>query len=109
MYNHEISLISYIVGVDEIGNPTKEKVEKVRLCKIKSIGEREFYSAATTEIKPDIKFIMKKFEYEGQKELEFEGEKYKVRRAYTEEKETRYSTLAFDEIELTCEKVIGSG
>lgn len=109
MYNHEITLISYITGTDEIGNPTKEKVEKVRLCKIKSIGEREFYSAATTEIKPDIKFVMKKFEYEGQKELEFVGEKYKVRRTYTEEKETRNSSLTFDEIELTCEKVIGSG
>ncbi len=33
-------------------------------------------------LKPEIKFIIHEFEYEGEKEVKFEGERYEVLRTY---------------------------
>ena len=44
----------------------------------------------------EIMFVAHEFEYSGEQEVEFEGERYKV-------------ILAFDEMELTCERVAADG
>lgn len=99
MYNHELTLISYEVGEDEIGNEIKAEVKEKILCKISSIGSNEFYNAAVAGLKPELKFIVHAFEYKGQTEVEFEKNKYKVIRSF--QGSDRYKTLKFDEIELT--------
>ncbi|QOR34440.1 phage head closure protein [Clostridium sp. 'deep sea'] len=98
MYDHEITLIS----VDDnnknaIGNRIPIEVRKTILCKKKSITRREFYSAAMAGLNPEIVFIVHGYEYENEKEVEFEGNRYRVLRAYA---------TGFEEIELTCKKVI---
>ena len=50
-------------------------------------------------------FVAHEFEYSGEREVEFEGERYKVIRAYRGGMTRQGSKLAFDEMELTCEKV----
>ena len=108
MYDNELALISYGIGEDEIGNETKIEIKEYVFCKLANIGQIERYNAAVNDLKLEIKFIIHNFEYSGQKEVEFEGVKHKVIStvdgAYSN---SRY--LEFDEIELTCEKVIGSG
>ena len=99
MYNHELTLISYEVREDEIGNETKVEVKEKILCKISSVGSDEFYKAAVVGLKPELKFIVHAFEYDGQREVEFEGNKYKITRTF--QGDSRYRTLKFDEIELT--------
>ena len=47
--------------------------------------------------------------YSGEREVEFEGERYKVIRAYRGGMTRQGSKLAFDEMELTCEKVTADG
>lgn len=106
MYNHELTLISYEVQKDNIGNEIKVPIEKNVLCKIKDIGSGEFYDAKVSGLKPEKKFIVHKFEYEDQKEIEFENDKYKVLRTFSGSSLSRDNlSLKFDEIELTCEKV----
>lgn len=112
MYNHEVTLVSYEITKDEIGNDVKTPIKKTVLCRVDSIGQSEFYNANVSDLRPDIKFIIKEFEYKGQKEVIFNEVKYKVIRTYytgIESSNRRTNTLKFDEIELTCERVIGNG
>lgn len=110
MYNHELTLIGYSLGEDEIGNEIKVPIEKTILCKVKDIGSTEFYNAQVNDLKPAIKFIVHAFEYNGEKEVKFEGTKYQVIRTYAGDTVDRSdNALSGEEIELTCEKVIENG
>lgn len=109
MYNHELTLIGYRTIKDEIGNEVTEPVYTDVLCKVSSIGQKEFYDAAISNLKPEMKFIIHDFEYEGQREVEFKGIRYKVMRTFQGRKGRNNTNLDFDEIELTCEKVVGNG
>lgn len=80
MYNHELTLIGYEIKEDKIGNETKIPIEKNILCKIVDIGQNEFYNAKVSGLKPEIKFIIHEFEYGGEKEVIFKGERYEVLR-----------------------------
>lgn len=113
MYNHELTLISYKVDKDEIGNDITIPIKRKILCKVADIGQYEFYNAKVSDLKPEIKFIIHEFEYEGEKEVEFEGERYEVLRTYRKKyrigEKKSGNILEAEEIELTCEKVIGHG
>lgn len=95
MYNHELTLIGEETVYDEYGIPKKEEKRTTVLCKVQSVGRNEFYGAATSGLKPEVVFIIHGYEYNGEKEVEFEGEKYRVIRTYSTD---------FEEIELTCER-----
>lgn len=99
-YDHELTLIDYTIEYDEIGQQKKIETRTNILCAVKSIGRNEFYAAAQAGLKPEITFIIHAYEFNGEKEVEFEGEKYKVIRTYMKD---------FEEMELVCEKVIGNG
>ena len=99
-YDHELTLIDYTIEYDEIGQQKKIETRTNILCAVKSIGRNEFYAAAQAGLKPEITFVIHGYEYNGEKEVEFEGEKYKVIRTYMKD---------FEEMELICEKVIGNG
>ena len=99
-YDHEITLIGSTVEKDEIGQYIEVPTYTPVLCGIKSIGRNEFYAAAQAGLRPEITFIIHAYEYNGEKEVEFEGPKYKVIRTYMKD---------FEEMELVCEKVIGNG
>ena len=98
MYNHELTLISENTDYDLIGNPIVTETKTDILCDQKSIGRTEFYKAAAEGLKPEYIFVMHGYEYNNEKKVEFEGNTYKVMRTYSED---------FEEIELTCSKVIG--
>lgn len=113
MYNHELTLVEHNKTIDEIGNEVITTTERQVLCKLKDIGSTEFYDAQITGLKPEIKFIIHSFEYQSEKEVIFKGEKYQVMRTYqSHQKRRTYGdeiNLAGEEIELTCEKVVGNG
>ena len=110
MYNHELTLISYTITKDEIGNPIKTPIRETVLCKVRSIGSTEYYNAQVSNLKPELKFIVHAFEYQNQREVEFEGNKYQVIRTYKGDTVDRSdNALKDEEIELTCERVLGNG
>lgn len=99
-YDHELVLIKQDFTFDEIGNQIPIETRKTVLCNVKSVGRNEFYSAATAGLRPSIVFVIHGYEYDGEQFVEFEGIRYKVIRTYSTD---------FEEMELTCERVIGNG
>ena|SRR5690554_5479246 len=97
MYNDLITLIAITTTKDSIGQPVETETPREVLCEVKSISQTEFYQAAQTQLRPELKVIMDADEYEKEVRLEYDGEEYKVIR--------RYKTDGH-EIELTCERVI---
>lgn len=99
-YDHELILIRESITYDDLGNAAKTTEEIPVLCSVQSVGRNEFYSAANAGLKPELVFVVKNYEYQGEPNVKFDGQKYRVIRTYT---------TGFEEIELTCEKVIGNG
>lgn len=99
-YDHELTLIREELVQDDIGNQTPVYYETVILCNLRSIGRNEFYNAAAAGLRPELTFVVHSFEYEGQRLVEYEGSRYSVIRTYGE---------GTEEMELTCQKVIGDG
>lgn len=97
MYNNELTLLGLEVIRDEIGQEIEVPTETKVLCKVKSIGRTEFYAAAQTGLKPSVIFIVHGYEYNGEEKVRYKGDDYKVLRSYS---------TTFEEVELTCEKVI---
>lgn len=95
MYDHELILIGSGYTEDELGNQILSESTTSILCKVDSIGRNEFYSAASSDLKPEIVFTIHKYEYANERKVEFEGKKYSVLRTYA---------VNFEEIELTCER-----
>lgn len=79
--------------------PTGEQRVDI-LCGVKSIGRNEFYNAAVAGFKPTVIFIVHNYEYEGQKTVEYKGQKYNVIKTYA---------TGFEELELTCERNVTNG
>lgn len=99
-YDHALTLISKKTnGTDGSGNPVKKELRNDVLCKKSSETRAEFYLGAQAKLKPSIVFIVHSYEYEGQKEVEFEGARYSVIRA---------PELSFEETEIVCERKIAN-
>ncbi len=99
-YDHELTLIGMMWEEDEIGVQVPVETETVILCGVKSVGRSEFYNAAVTGLKPALVFIVHGYEYSGEQTVKFDGKRYKVIRSYA---------VDFEELELTCEKVLANG
>jgi hypothetical protein len=104
-YDNELTLLSSTITYDDIGNPIQEPIEVNILCGVKSIGRTEFYNASANGLKPEYIFVVHPYEYSGETYVEFSEDsspkqRYKVIKTYKKDME---------ELELTCEKVIGNG
>ncbi|ABJ09623.2 hypothetical protein [Bacillus phage 1] len=99
-YDNELVLIAQEFTEDEIGNQVPIETRRTVLCNVKSVGRNEFYSAATAGLRPSIVFVIHGYEYDGEQEVEFESVKYRVIRTYS---------VSFEEVELTCERVLNDG
>ena len=104
-FDNELILIQLTVVPDEIGNQIPIEAETNILCGVKSIGRTEFYNAAANGLKPSYIFVVHPYEYNGETYVEFSEDespkqRYKVIKTYKPN---------FEDLELTCEKVIGNG
>lgn len=96
MYDDELILISMQYTSDEIGNQVPNLERRAVLCYVRSIGRSEFYAAATTDLKPEVAFVVNKWDYNKENVVEYNGERYKVLREFP-------FPGTHEEIELTCE------
>ena len=99
LYDHELTLLQETVYEDELGNQRTDETEKNILCSLKSVGGAEFYNASMNGMKPEIIFVVHRYEYEGEIKVIFDNTRYRVIRTYA---------TGFEELELTCEKVTGN-
>lgn len=100
MWQHELTLIKEEYVFDSLGNQVPSEIMNNVFCDVRSISRSEFYNAATNGLKPSLVFIIHNFEYNDETKVEFEGNIYRVIRTYMK---------SVDDIELTCEKVLGNG
>lgn len=104
-FDNELTLISSTTTYDDIGNPVDSEDKLDIFCGVKSIGRTEFYNAAANGLKPSYIFVVHPYEYNGETYVEFSKDsspkkRYKVIKTYEKDME---------ELELTCEKVVGNG
>lgn len=92
-----IYLLRTVNTENDIGDPTKTLTKEERYAKKLEIGQREFYQAATTGLKPEIKFEMWAFEYNNEMYIEYEGKNYKIIKTYEKKID--------EKIELTCTSI----
>lgn len=78
-YTEIIYLVNKTLEEDEIGNvkTSSFKLTK-RYAKKQSVRTNEFYSAVETGLTPSVEFVMKRIDYDGQMELEWNRKRYSV-------------------------------
>ena len=99
-YDFELTLIKTTYGENDIGDIIPIETRTVVLCDVLSVTRAEHYSAAANGLKPSIVFVLNKFEYGGQKDVEYDGIRYNVDRTYTPKKSKGIDD--FESIELIC-------
>lgn len=99
-YQEIIYLINKVVRTDDIGNDVVSS-ETTTKCyaKAQSIRTNEFYNAVEVGLNPSVEFVIKRLNYDGQDEIDWNNERYSVIR-------TTDPKNKFD-IVLVCEKKIG--
>ena len=106
-FDHELILISTEPGESELGDPILVPVRRPVLCDVVSVTRSEHYQAAAHGLKPEIVFVVNRYEYQGEKEVEFEEREYRVMRTYLPRRSKGIGD--FETIELVCEGVIHGG
>ena len=99
-YQEIIYLVNKVIGEDEIGNITTSSFTLTkRYAKKQSVRTNEYYSAVETGLSPSVEFVMKRLDYDGQLELEYNNKRYMVIR--TIDPKNKY------DIVLVCARKIG--
>lgn len=99
-YTEIIYLVPNTEVLDSIGNDIPVDGTKVKTyAKVQSVRTSEFYNASMTGLSPSIEFVLKKLNYSGEEEIEWNNARYEVIRVV-------YPKNKFD-IVLVCSKKIG--
>lgn len=99
-YTEIIYLVSNTKEEDEIGNIITSSFQLTkRYAKKQSVRTNEFYSAVETGLTPSVEFVMKRLDYDGQMELDWNRQRYSVIR--TIDPKNKY------DIVLVCARKIG--
>ena len=106
-FDHELVLVRIEAGENDLGDPITIRTKKPILCDVSSVGRNEHYQAAAHGLKPELVFVISKWDYDGEKEVEFEGKKYNVLRTYQPKKAKVLGD--FETMELVCEGVVNRG
>lgn len=78
-YTEIIYLVSKTLEEDDIGNIVTSSFSLTkRYAKKQSVRTNEFYSAVESGLTPSIEFVMKRLDYDGQTELNWNNKRYSV-------------------------------
>ena len=99
-YTEIIYLVNKVLEEDEIGNvKTSSFTLTKRYAKRQSVRTNEYYSAVESGLTPSVEFVMKRLDYDGQMELDYDNKRYMVIR--TIDPKNKY------DIVLVCARKIG--
>lgn len=102
-YDYEIFLIKVTNEVDEGGDTVQTETERSVLADKLDYRSKEFYQAFTSGLKPSITFAVNKYEYDNERTLKYEGNKYKIIDVYPVKAKDESE---FDSLALLCEAVV---
>lgn len=99
-YSEIIYLYGKTIGEDEVGNQITTLSQPIKCyAKKQSVKTNEFYSAVEVGLTPSIEFVIKRLNYNGEEELDWNNTRYQVIRTVDPKNK-------FD-IVLVCSKKIG--
>ena len=93
-----LTLVSKRFEPDEIGNQVSVETTRTVYCSAVSVSQSEFFRGGEQGLQPSHKFILFRYDYNGEDEVEFEGKRYTVYRTYADEA---------DAIELYAQRRVG--
>ena len=82
MRNDVITLISQTYAQNDYGVQIPTETTRDIYCDVKSISQREFYAAGEAGLKPELRFDVFAYDYNGEKLIEHNGNRYAVYRTY---------------------------
>ena len=94
MFNDVLTLITYSVDPDGIGNQKKVRTEKNILCNVQSTTRNEFYNYGDSELRPEYVAEVNACEYENEHEALFKNEQYVIERVYQVNRDMLELTLS---------------
>lgn len=78
-YSEIIYLITESLGEDAIGNVVSSLTStKKCYAKMQSVRTNEYYNAAEIGLTPSVEFVIKKLNYSGENEIEWNNQRYSV-------------------------------
>lgn len=80
-----IGLVAKTYVADSIGNMVETETISNVYANISSISAKEFFDGGQNGLKPDLKFIVREFEYSSQDTIRHNGCEYSVYRTYSRE------------------------
>ena len=97
-YNDVITLVGYTETVDRYGLVKRTETTKDIFAQVRSIGQSEFYQAAASGLKPEIKFVIADYwDYDDQKEIIYDSKRYNVLRTYRTGNALEITVVGLDE------------
>lgn len=82
MWNEDVTLISIQYEVDGIGDPVEIATKNTVFACEKSISQTEFYQAQAVGLKPQVKLVVKRVDYQNEQLAEYQGERFRVLRTF---------------------------
>lgn len=62
---------------------TRVETRREVFCGERSIGQREFYAASSTDYRPELKLVLADYlEYDGETLADYKGQRYRILRTY---------------------------
>lgn len=97
LFRDVVELISVTTTENDMGDIIETQTEREVYADKQSIRQSEFYQAAATGLRPELMFVVRSIDYEGEPKLKYNGKEYTIIRTYDKDGEL---------IELICQGVV---
>jgi len=99
-WSETIYLVSVTREQNEIGDTVDVETKRRVYASRKSVRQSEFYQAMSNGLRPELMFLISVFDYNNEKTIIYNDERYSVIRAYVTES---------DHMEIVCEGLTNRG
>ena len=82
MYDVLILISQNNITTDQYGREVVTESSRQVFCEVFSVTQSEFYAASDADLKPEYRFNVFFGDYEGEKIVEYKGERYAIYRTY---------------------------
>lgn len=97
LFRDVVKLISVATAENDIGDPVEVPVKREVFADKQSIRQSEFYQAAATGLRPELMFVVRSIDYNGEQKLKYNDKEYTIIRTYDKDGELT---------ELVCQGVV---
>ena len=99
LFRDVVKLISVTVTENDMGDIIETPTEREVFADKQSIRQSEFYQAAATGLRPELMFVVRSIDYNGEPKLKYNGKEYAIIRTYDKDGEL---------IELICQGLVNN-